>query len=73
MFTPRWKGSEPERGPTNDLAVFSELILQVLKDLGSINKELKYSNWLRVIELKSSGLYDECQMREDFKQFGLEE
>jgi hypothetical protein len=72
MIAPRWNRPEDGALPKNDLNVFAELVLQLLRHLGSINKELKYANYLRVIELKSAGLYDDDQLREDVKQFGLE-
>jgi hypothetical protein len=73
MFTPRWREPEGEPLPNRDLSAFVELVLQVLRDLHAIHKEVKYSNWLKLIELKSNGLYDECRMKDDFKHFGLEE
>jgi hypothetical protein len=56
----------------NDLDGLTEFLLTALKNLGSINKELKYSNWLKMIELKSKGIYDEDQLKQDMKHFGLE-
>ena len=56
----------------HDLDGLADLILNALKDLKSINKELKYSNWLKLIELKSQGLYDHKQLKEDVEHFGLD-
>ncbi|MHC4598835.1 MAG: hypothetical protein ACYS47_07515 [Planctomycetota bacterium] len=56
----------------NDLDGLAEYLLTALRKLGSINKELKYSNWLKMIELKSKGIYDENQLKQDMKHFGLE-
>jgi hypothetical protein len=73
MFAPRWKDPDGDAGPSGELAVFAEVILQVLRDLASIRREIQYSNWLKVIELKSNGLYDDEKMRDDLKQFRLED
>jgi hypothetical protein len=55
-----------------DLDRFSELIIATLRDLHSVNKELKYLNWLKMIELKSKGIYTDEQMIKDFKDFELD-
>lgn len=72
MYT--WKRGGLGDGPPreNDLDGLTEILLDAMKNLGSINKELKYSNWLKMIELKSKGLYDENQLRQDMNHFGLE-
>jgi len=55
-----------------DLERFMEILIATLKDLHSMNKELKYLSWLKMIELKSKGMYTDEQMIKDFKDFELD-
>ncbi len=61
-----------EKKTRDDLDRFTELLIATLKDLHSINKELKYLSWLKMIELKSKGMYNDEQMIKDFKDFDLD-
>ncbi|MHC5079742.1 MAG: hypothetical protein ACYTHN_12030 [Planctomycetota bacterium] len=72
MFT--WKRGDLSGWPQreNDYDGLAEFLLNTLRNLHSINKELKYSNWLKMIELKAKGLYDEAQLKQDLRHFGLE-
>jgi len=72
MFSSRFGGNESSPFPDHDITALAEMLLKAIQDLGSIQKELKYSNWLKMIELKSKGLYDENQLRQDMNHFGLE-
>lgn len=72
MLYSRRGGLEDSSSSNKDLGEFVEVIITALRDLRAMSKELKYSNWLKMIELKSQGLYDHQQMAEDFKHFGLE-
>ena len=56
----------------DQLERFTELVIATLKDMHSINKELKYLNWLKMVELKSKGIYSDEQMIKDFKDFELD-
>ncbi|GEM_PF-2633408 len=61
-------GSSRER----DLEGLAEVLLTALKDIKSMGKELKYANWLKIIELKAQGLYDHKQLKEDLQHFDLD-
>ena len=69
-----WKRSGFDDGSqqNSDIDGLVTILMKAIRDLGSINKELKYSNWLKMIELKANGLYDEDQLKQDLKHFGLE-
>jgi hypothetical protein len=64
--------SVAKKDTRSDLERFSEILIATLKDLHSINKELKYMSWLKMIELKSKGMYTDEQMIKDFKDFELD-
>jgi len=72
MLSFRRGGNDFNPGPESDISQLVEIMISAIRDLKSMSKELKYSNWLKMIELKSKGLYDHKQMAEDFKHFGLE-
>jgi hypothetical protein len=72
MFSSRFGGNGGSPFPDPDFSGLADLLLKAIQDLGAMQKELKYSNWLKMIELKAKGLYDEDQLRKDLQHFGLE-